>query len=318
MSWIGGLVGMGVSGKQAARNKGLQKGFDAAENIVQPFITKSGEELKQWGEQDWEHFKQSYRPVADALVDDVNQAPDYNRYEKEATLGAARGASDADAAIRGKAAPGSGRFAAASVDVAGAKARSAGIGGVMARQRADQIATNKKLDVIDMGRPDPGATIAGLSAVVKGGADYGKYAAGIGRQANEAMGGVGKGFGKAIGSYKGNKGGGGDADSKDQYGNTYGDSKTDDYFDSQNNAFNSGDTGSSWSDDSSAGYGDGGYADGGVIRGPGTGRSDSIPAVIDGQAPARVSNGEYLITANVAKKIGRSRLNALISLARHP
>lgn len=38
-------------------------------------------------------------------------------------------------------------------------------------------------------------------------------------------------------------------------------------------------------------------AKGGPLRGPGTGTSDSIPAVIDQQEPAALSDGEFVITA---------------------
>lgn len=58
------------------------------------------------------------------------------------------------------------------------------------------------------------------------------------------------------------------------------------------------------------------YADGGVVEGPGTGRSDSVPAVIDGQAPARVSNGEYVIKGDVAKRIGLQRLHRINAMYR--
>lgn len=51
-----------------------------------------------------------------------------------------------------------------------------------------------------------------------------------------------------------------------------------------------------------------GYADGGAIQGPGTGTSDSIPAMIyqDGQPvqKAALSNGEHVITAKQTKNAG--------------
>jgi murein DD-endopeptidase MepM/ murein hydrolase activator NlpD len=40
-----------------------------------------------------------------------------------------------------------------------------------------------------------------------------------------------------------------------------------------------------------------GFASGGMIRGPGTGTSDSIPALVGGRRPIAVANGEYLINA---------------------
>lgn len=45
-------------------------------------------------------------------------------------------------------------------------------------------------------------------------------------------------------------------------------------------------------------------ADGGKIQGPGTGISDSIPAVGPGNQPLRVANGEYVVPADVVQKLG--------------
>lgn len=68
------------------------------------------------------------------------------------------------------------------------------------------------------------------------------------------------------------------------------------------------------------GFADGGmvkkpshYAAGGIIRGPGTGTSDSIPAVIDGEVMARVSDNEYRIPAAVVDKIGKAQLDKLVA-----
>lgn len=55
-----------------------------------------------------------------------------------------------------------------------------------------------------------------------------------------------------------------------------------------------------------------GYADGGMINGPGTGSSDSVPATIDGEQPAKVSNGEFLIPAEAVQRIGKRYLDDLV------
>lgn len=52
---------------------------------------------------------------------------------------------------------------------------------------------------------------------------------------------------------------------------------------------------------------------GGIIRGPGTGMSDSIPAEIDGGAPARLSNGEAVLNKEAVELVGEDfihRINA--------
>jgi hypothetical protein len=55
-----------------------------------------------------------------------------------------------------------------------------------------------------------------------------------------------------------------------------------------------------------------GYADGGLLQGPGTGTSDSIPALIDGQQPAQVSAGEYLIPSAVVEALGQDFFEHLV------
>ena len=56
-----------------------------------------------------------------------------------------------------------------------------------------------------------------------------------------------------------------------------------------------------------------GYAAGGLIQGPGTGTSDSIPATIEGQEPIQVSNGEAVLNEAAVQLVGEDfihRINA--------
>lgn len=306
MGWIGGVIGMVVGAKSAVRRSALSSDLTEAAKIGMPFIRGVGEDLKKWGQEDWDRFKQTYRPVAESLVDDANKAPEYLRYERDATVSAAQGSrQENDAILKNETklggGPASGRFRANMIAAAGNNAAKRGIGQTMGRLRAEQESTNKKLNVLDMGKTDPSSAIAGLGLVTKGGAEYGKYGAVIGRDANKALGQAGFGIGKMIGSYRG----GGNYNSPD-YNNSgapdyvWGDRSGADNANSQNAEFGLADE----------------FADGGVIRGPGTGRSDSIPAVIDGEVPARVSNGERLIPADIVANIGLDRLNELISISK--
>ena len=59
-----------------------------------------------------------------------------------------------------------------------------------------------------------------------------------------------------------------------------------------------------------------GYADGGEIDGPGTGKSDSIPAMIDGVQAAAVSDGEFLIPRHVVDYFGTKMFDGLVEKAR--
>ena len=70
----------------------------------------------------------------------------------------------------------------------------------------------------------------------------------------------------------------------------------------------------------------GGYAQGGIaglaaggaseahaprfLRGPGDGVSDSIPAVIDGQQPAALADGEFVVPARVVSELGNGSSEA--------
>ncbi|MDE1998673.1 MAG: phage tail tape measure protein [Burkholderiales bacterium] len=53
-----------------------------------------------------------------------------------------------------------------------------------------------------------------------------------------------------------------------------------------------------------------GFADGGLVSGPGSGTSDSIPA--------RLSNGEYVVNASAVQRVGVGLLDGLNSLGRGP
>lgn len=55
----------------------------------------------------------------------------------------------------------------------------------------------------------------------------------------------------------------------------------------------------------------GGYSDGGrMLKGPGDGMSDSIPASIDGKQPARLADGEFVVPADVVSHLGNGSTDA--------
>lgn len=55
----------------------------------------------------------------------------------------------------------------------------------------------------------------------------------------------------------------------------------------------------------------GGYSDGGrLLRGPGDGVSDSIPAVIGERQPARLADGEFVIPARIVSELGNGSTEA--------
>lgn len=55
----------------------------------------------------------------------------------------------------------------------------------------------------------------------------------------------------------------------------------------------------------------GGYSDGGrMLRGPGDGVSDSIPATIGGKRPARLADGEFVVPARIVSELGNGSSEA--------
>lgn len=55
----------------------------------------------------------------------------------------------------------------------------------------------------------------------------------------------------------------------------------------------------------------GGYSDGGqLLRGPGDGVSDSIPATIGGSRPARLADGEFVVPARIVSELGNGSTEA--------
>jgi hypothetical protein len=62
---------------------------------------------------------------------------------------------------------------------------------------------------------------------------------------------------------------------------------------------------------SDAGYNLGGYSDGGrLLRGPGDGVSDSIPATIGNKQPARLADGEFVVPARIVSELGNGSTEA--------
>ena len=58
-------------------------------------------------------------------------------------------------------------------------------------------------------------------------------------------------------------------------------------------------------------YNLGGYSDGGrLLKGPGDGVSDSIPASIGGRQPARLADGEFVIPARIVSELGNGSTEA--------
>jgi hypothetical protein len=58
-------------------------------------------------------------------------------------------------------------------------------------------------------------------------------------------------------------------------------------------------------------YNLGGYSDGGrLLRGPGDGVSDNIPATIGNKQPARLADGEFVVPARIVSELGNGSTEA--------
>ena len=58
-------------------------------------------------------------------------------------------------------------------------------------------------------------------------------------------------------------------------------------------------------------YNLGSYSDGGrLLKGPGDGVSDSIPAVIGQKQPARLADGEFVVPARIVSELGNGSTEA--------
>ena len=58
-------------------------------------------------------------------------------------------------------------------------------------------------------------------------------------------------------------------------------------------------------------YNLGGYSDGGrLLKGPGDGVSDDIPAVIGNKQPARLADGEFVVPARIVSELGNGSTDA--------
>jgi hypothetical protein len=82
------------------------------------------------------------------------------------------------------------------------------------------------------------------------------------------------------------------------------------YFDSSGNGAAAGGMMHSYSDGGGI-YNLGGYSDGGrLLKGPGDGVSDDIPAQIGNKQPARLADGEFVVPARIVSELGNGSTDA--------
>lgn len=315
------LVGI----KQMTYGGKKRKAYDRLSAEARANQEKISGQLKDWGDQDWENWQSTFAPAEEAAVDraktgfsaQTERATGNAATDNAIALKGASGALNANLSRRGVN-PASGSALAARSGLSSAGAAKAGTDINMARtneeNRVNDLNWNNRLNMVGVGSrglSNQALMLTKASDVINVGA---RRAAGLSdmysNAATAGLAGVGEGIGRgaeAYGNYsrQNSQAAGGDWDfnSTDQYGNTYGNRTDDDFFDNQNSMFNARDGGVVRRH----------YAEGGLIVGPGNGISDSVPAKIDGEAPAAVSNGEYHIKAEDVARIGLDKLKALVA-----
>lgn len=312
LGWIGPLTDMLFGAGEAYENN---RRADMYQKLGKQALAAQGplsEEMRGWGRDDWEHFKSVYAPAEETITGRAREGitAQTDRVTGAANVDVRRAAGGGYGIMRrGLTArgidPGSGAGIAAMTSMGNREAGAYGIGVNRARtgerERVDDFNWNNRMGVVRAGRGIPVSAALQFSK----GQDLLNVTSrrALGLSDNYSSAGasglydVGRGAGNLTSQYvaydrsnRDKASGSWDFNNTDQYGNTYADNTTDDYFDNQEALFK---------------------ADGGLIVGPGTGRSDSIPASVDGQMPARVSNGEYHIPAAVVAVVGKDKLDAI-------
>ena len=325
-------VNLGIAGISKALFGG-DDGSDAAKASVNAANTTANIAAEQW-----DYYKKNYEPVNTALIKEAMAAggpEDVARAEGEANAAntAAFNRAGQQTASRMQSFglnPASPAYQSGmgSIDLA------EGASGVGARTTAANNARTlgyaKKLDVANMGRGIPSASASSAATAANAGLNASNLAF---RQNQTNMTNVGYGLepvraalGKSAATWF-------DAPKSDPaWGSSWKDSI--DYAGPQSSGLSFSENPMGW------GYKDGGmvftphmkprgpvkyYADGGLVPeggnvidnetgeviGEGDGESDSIPAEIDGAEPAALSNGEFVMNAQVPKLTGEEILTAI-------
>ena len=310
MGWISSpLVGL----RQGMESNWQAHRYARIRNSFRPEQEKVANQLKDWGNQDWEEWKKTFAPAEEAAAARATEGfkPQSERVTGQANVENARDLSttrqglDSGLSRRGVN-PASGTALATRSDLANSGAANIGVGINRARtaeeNRVNDANWNNRLAMTSIGSRNLGDQAQMLARASDVMATGERRAAGLSdsysNQATDALRGAGRGIGNAYNRLR-------DYNTSRDINNTVDEYSQTPAADWENSGVDSG-------GDYNA-YNDAGYREGGLIRGPGTGTSDSIPANIDGRAPARVSNGEYRIPAVVVTHVGRKKLDAIVA-----
>ena len=289
-----GAVSMLVGGALSKAGNRISNDYREVAESGLPFTQAMSDDLTAWADKDWQRFKTNFQPVAEGLAVDAARGAENDKAEGVVSADVSQAVKSAGKSMVSNSSarginPASGNFHAGMTDLVSGAGKTEGAGLGMARRDEEGKVFKKRMDVINANRGIPGSSnvMAGKAVDLQnlGARRYlglsDSYAGAASSAASGAAGGLGKLIGNAVGGNK-NKDTDSDTDLDDPDRNVQG---NDDYeYD---------------------------LADGGLIRGPGTGRSDSIPANVDKAAPARVSNGEYHVPSHVVHYFGKKYFDEL-------
>lgn len=300
--WIGGVINLLFGLGSSYENQKMHKAWNKSAGANSGQVMALGQKMLDNATQDWDHFKTTFAPAEQAMATYAARDPDYARAEGQVSDAIASGMSQGGNSVVRRINPNSGATSARLNDLTVAGGRAGGFGMGSAR-RGEENRLFKERAAVSAGARNivpesyltTGRNLDTLQTTIKHAAGVGDA---YGRNAADSLYQVGKGAGHLGYGIKGRG------------------------YDSANQ---------SWSNSSMKGgtiypkdnfventeqYS--GYADGGMVRGPGTGRSDSVPAMIDGEQPARVSNGEIVVPGHIVQKIGKRVLDELVAKYHRP
>lgn len=276
-----GAIAGAVVGK--VLNRSSEKRAQAAQDSQSEALNAQA----QLGRDQWDRYVKVYGPTEENLVRQANEGVSPEAMAERAAADVDSGfAKTREVGERQMARYGLNPASPAAIAARGntnieqSKARALGMN--TARLTADDINFNRKATAVGMGKGLPAVASASLSGA----------AAGFGRMADQYANDM-AGTGRFVGGIS------------NKFGNWAGD-KISNWWSNRNGGNNDMAAGLA------AGASGGFYADGGLVEGPGNGTSDSVPATVDGQEPARLSNGEYVIPANVVRQKGVEFFDKLV------
>lgn len=305
-SWIGGLINLLFGIGSAYENDKVAKAWKNSARANNAPIMALSQKMLDTATEDWDHFKTTFAPVEQAAASSAAQDPDVPGAEGKVADAVGSGMTQGEnmatqGMVRRGINPNSGNFSASLNDLSVAGGSAGGIGMGRARRGEEDRVFANRANVSAGARRIPAEVAQSRARNIDMLQTTTRKAAGLadayGGRAADSLYNAGRGAGQMSSIW--NRG----QDTSNQ----------------------------SWSNSSmrdgtiraDSGYVENaeqysGYADGGMVRGPGTGRSDSVPATIDGEQPARVSNGEIVIPGNIVQKIGKRVLDELVAKYHRP